>query len=246
MKQKQNKKASGLGPIIGIVSLGTLLFLTVLTLFCVSLFEGIRKERANQEGRTAEIEVNTAAPTAEVIGYEDFFGTADEPSEGIGREEKEETNVVRDIASPDWNLNTQLSGANGLTAEAWEIDLLTRIVSREACGCSETCWTAICDAILNRVSCGYWGSSIFEVVSAVEEGGAYAFTTWPDVYNGAPIELYDEIRAVCEREFYNGAQFPDYVKYFNLYGFATWDGAVPCYEIEGVFFSASEWLEGWR
>lgn len=240
MKSNQyNKRAHEAGRVVLWCVLGLLAFGVGAALFAVTLADNIKRTRAEQ---TAEIVVNGAGPVA-VIDHEEFF-EVDTPAEGVGY--VTETAPVRDIGSPDWNLNTRLYGANGLTAEAWEIDLLTRIVSREVCGCSETCWVAICDAILNRVACGYWGSTIYEVVSAVEQGGALAFTTWPDVYDGKPIELYDEIRAVCEYEFYNGVQFPEYAKYFNLYGYAAWDGAVPCYEIDGVFFSASEWLEGWR
>lgn len=142
-----------------------------------------------------------------------------------------------DTGGIDWNLCSTLYGAHGLTAEPWELDLMARIVSREVCGCSRTCWEAVADSILRRVESGHWGSTIYSVLSAVEENGAWAYDTWPDVWDGE-IELYDEIRAVCEERFYNGAQWD--ATHFRTEYYHPW--ALPVYEIDGVYFSLSPWL----
>ena len=142
-----------------------------------------------------------------------------------------------DAGGIDWNLCTTLFGAHGLTAEPWELDLMTRIVSREVCGCSRTCWEAVADSILRRVESGHWGSTIYSVLSAVEDNGAWAYDTWPDVWDGE-IELYDEIRAVCEDRFYNGAEWD--ATHFRTEYYHPW--AISLYEIDGVYFSLSPWL----
>ena len=146
---------------------------------------------------------------------------------------------VKDVGCPDWNLCSTLYGAHGLTAEPWELDLMARIVSREVCGCSRTCWEAVADSILRRVETGHWGSSIYSVLSAVEENGSWAYDTWPDVWDGE-IELYDEIRAVCEERFYNGADWD--ATHFRTEYYHPW--AISLYEIDGVYFSLSPYLIG--
>jgi len=147
--------------------------------------------------------------------------------------------VRKDAGCPDWNLCSTLYGAHGLTAEPWELDLMARIVSREVCGCSRTCWEAVADSILRRVESGYWGSTIYSVLSAVEENGAWAYDTWPYIWDGE-IELYDEIRAVCEDRFYNGAQWD--ATHFRTEYYHPW--AISLYEIDGVYFSQSPYLIG--
>jgi hypothetical protein len=144
-----------------------------------------------------------------------------------------------DIGCPDWNLCSTLYGAHGLTAEPWELDLMARIVSREVCGCSRTCWEAVADSILRRVETGHWGSTIYSVLSAVEENGSWAYDTWPYIWDGE-IELYDEIRAVCEERFYNGAEWD--ATHFRTEYYHPW--AISLYEIDGVYFSLSPYLIG--
>lgn len=144
-----------------------------------------------------------------------------------------------DTGGIDWNICTTLYGAHGLTAEPWELDLMARTVSREVCGCSRTCWEAVADSILRRVESGHWGSTIYSVLSAVEDNGSWAYDTWPDVWDGE-IELYDEIRAVCEERFYNGAEWD--ATHFRTEYYHPW--AISLYEIDGVYFSVSPWLIG--
>lgn len=135
-------------------------------------------------------------------------------------------------------------GANGYIATEEEIDLFTRIVSREVCGCSIECQRAVADSILNRLYCGYWGDTLYEVLSAVENTGEWAYTTYPFVYDGNPIELYDEIYELCLTAFIDGPVWAKEAKYFNTGYYATW--AVPMYNLDGVYFSASPYLEGWK
>ena len=144
-----------------------------------------------------------------------------------------------DAGGIDWNICSTLYGAHGLTAEPWELDLMARIVSREVCGCSRTCWEAVADSILRRVETGHWGSTIYSVLSAVEKNGSWAYDTWPYIWDGE-IELYDEIRAVCEERFYNGAEWD--ATHFRTEYYHPW--AISLYEIDGVYFSQSPYLIG--
>lgn len=214
-------------------------------------------------GRNPAVVRYLGAPEAAEIGTAFYFDTytegespvpawyrPDEPMSAEWRESYRQVTGKIDEAEPhppvgidcggiDWNLCSTLYGAHGLTAEPWELDLMTRIVSREVCGCSRTCWEAVADSILRRVESGYWGSTIYSVLSAVEDNGSWAYDTWPDVWDGE-IELYDEIRAVCEDRFYNGAEWD--ATHFRTEYYHPW--AISLYEIDGVYFSVSPWLIG--
>ena len=141
-------------------------------------------------------------------------------------------------------IKTVYYGANGYTATEEEMDLFARTVSREVCGCSVECQRAVADGILNRLYCGYWGDTLYEVLSAVEDTGDWAYTTYPFVYDGNPIELYDEIYELCLTAFTDGPIWAKEAKYFNTGYYAAW--AVPMYNLDGVYFSASPYLEGWK
>lgn len=201
-------------------------------------------------GRNSAAVRYLGAPEAVEIGTAFYFDTYTEgespvpawyhPDEEMSAEwEAPEAHppVGIDAGGIDWNLCSTLYGAHGLTAEPWELDLMARIVSREVCGCSRTCWEAVADSILRRVESGYWGSTIYSVLSAVEDNGSWAYDTWPDVWDGE-IELYDEIRAVCEDRFYNGAEWD--ATHFRTKYYHPW--AISLYEIDGVYFSVSPYL----
>ncbi len=201
-------------------------------------------------GRNPAVVRYLGAPEAVEIGtafYFDTYTEGDGPAPEWYRPDEEMSAewaapeahppVGIDAGGIDWNLCSTLYGAHGLTAEPWELDLMARIVSREVCGCSRTCWEAVADSILRRVESGYWGSTIYSVLSAVEDNGSWAYDTWPDVWDGE-IELYDEIRAVCEDRFYNGAEWD--ATHFRTEYYHTW--AISLYEIDGVYFSVSPWL----
>lgn len=211
-------------------------------------------------GRAPAVIRYLGAPEAEEIGtafqidtYTEGEGPAPEwyrPDEPMAAEWVDHNAEAGKMAEPhppagidaggiDWNLCSTLYGAHGLRAEPWELDLMTRIVSREVCGCSRTCWEAVADSILRRVESGHWGSTIYSVLSAVEDNGSWAYDTWPDVWDGE-IELYDEIRAVCEERFYNGAHWD--ATHFRTEYYHPW--AISLYEIDGVYFSVSPWLIG--
>lgn len=139
----------------------------------------------------------------------------------------------------DWNLCSTVWGWDGHGAEAWELDLYARIVYLEFWGTSPECCEAGADSILRLWDSGYFGDTLGGVLSARAENGALVYTTYGFVWDAE----YDpdglaEMRELCEERFLNGPEWG--AEFFQLYGFPAW--AVPCYEIDGVYFSTGK---GW-
>lgn len=144
-----------------------------------------------------------------------------------------------DPGGVDWNIETEIVGWDGRRMTIWEMDLFSRIVFLEFGITSTECREAGIDAILRLWESGYFGDTLGGVLSARAENGALVYTTYGFVWDAE----YDpdglaEIRALCEERFYNGPEWG--AEFFQLYGFPEW--AVPCYEIDGVYFSTGK---GW-
>ena len=141
---------------------------------------------------------------------------------------------VKDIASPDWNLNTSIVGWDGHRMEVYEMDLFARIVYLEFNGTEPECINAGIDSILNLWDSGYFGRTIFETLSATAENGSLVYTTYGYVWDwDYDYALLKEIRTICEERFVNGPRYGCH--FFQLYGFPFW--AQPLYEIDSVYFS---------
>ena len=144
-----------------------------------------------------------------------------------------------DAGGIDWNLCTDVEGWDGHRMEVWEMDLFSRIVFLEFGISSPECREAGIDAILRLWESGYYSSTMFGTLSAVAENGKPAFSTYPGVWE----EEYDyeklaRFREECEERFVNG---PEWIApFFRLDHYHDW--AVPCYEIDGVYFSTGK---GW-
>ena len=143
---------------------------------------------------------------------------------------------VKDIASPDWNLNTSLVGWDGHTMEVYEMDLFSRCFYLEFWGTSELCCQAGCDAMLNLWTSGLYGQTMAESLWAVNDFGKYVYSVYPYVWT----TNYDAdglawCREFCENRFQTGPSFA--VMYFQLYGFHDPKWATPAFEIDGVYFS---------
>jgi hypothetical protein len=144
-----------------------------------------------------------------------------------------------DAGGIDWNLCTDLEGWDGHRMEVWEMDLFSRIVFLEFGTSSPECREAGIDAILRLWESGYYSDTMFGTLSAVAENGKPAFSTYPGVWE----EEYDYeklalFREECEERFMNGPVW--IAPFFRLDHYHDW--AVPCYEIDGVFFSTGK---GW-
>lgn len=144
-----------------------------------------------------------------------------------------------DPGGVDWNIETEMVGWDGHRMAIWEMDLFSRIVFLEFGITSPECREAGIDAILRLWESGYYSSTMFGTLSAVAENGKPAFSTYPGVWE----EEYDyeklaQIREECEERFMNGPVW--IAPFFRLNHYHDW--AVPCYEIDGVYFSTGK---GW-
>ena len=246
---------------------GILLFAVLLALFASSLAEGIRK---NQPEQAVEVEVfGAAAEPAEGVGRvyaEDAqryaagetattTGTAlrvfcetdpDLPAwwnpEGAEIVYQEPIAQTTHSDALDYNLNTTVWGWDGHGAEIWELDLLSRIFYLEFWGASPECCEAGIDAILRLWESGEFGNTLGGVLTAVNAAGKYVYSTYPDVwttdYNAKGLAW---CRAYCEERFATGPVW--IATYFQKYGYPDWGvwSPVPCYCLDGVFFSVSKW-----
>jgi hypothetical protein len=144
-----------------------------------------------------------------------------------------------DPGGVDWNIETEMVGWDGHRMAIWEMDLFSRIVFLEFGITSPECREAGIDAILRLWESGYYSSTMFGTLSAVAENGKPAFSTYPGVWE----EEYDyeklaRFREECEERFVNGPEWT--APFFRTGHYHDW--AVPCYEIDGVYFSTGK---GW-
>lgn len=165
-------------------------------------------------------------------------GDTDVPSNA----QQSDSNPIQhtDAGCPDWNVDSAVTGWDGRRAEAWELDLYSRIMYLEFWGCSPECCEAGADSVLRLWESGYFGSTLGGVLSAVTETGAYCYSTYPAVW----ATVYDpdglaEMRALCAERFAGGPEWD--AAFFQLGGYPDW--AVPCYELDGVYFSTGK---GWQ
>lgn len=238
MKSNQNnKRVHEAGRVVLWCVLGLMAFGAAAALFTVTLADNVKRTRAEQ---TAEIVVNGAGVA--VIDHEEFFGT-DIPAEGIARVCDTQHTVcdsqpVRDIGSPDWNLNTSRVGWDGRLAEEWELDLYARIVYLEFWGTSQECTEAGADSILRLWELGEYGDTLGEILSAQYAPGYYVYSPMAYVWDWTyDAEGLADIRALCEERFTNGPEWC--APYFRLWYYHDW--AVPAYQLDNVYFSVRGW-----
>ena len=147
-----------------------------------------------------------------------------------------DSNAVQrtDAGCPDWNVDSTLYGWDGHTSEAWELDLMARILYLEFLGCSRECCEAGADSILNLWGSGYFSNTLGGTLSATAENGALVYTTYGYVWEWDydPDDLAWCL-SLCEERFYNGPRWN--CCFFQLYGYPEW--AEPLYCLDGVYFS---------
>ncbi len=170
---------------------------------------------------------------------------ADTPSEGIGREVVSETytpaaaTISADVL--DYT-DGVIWGWDGRYCELWEMDLLSRIFYLEFWGASPECCEAGIDAILRLWESGEFGDSLGGVLTAVNAAGKYVYSTYPAVWTTEyDAEGLTWCRAYCEERFATGPVW--IATYFQKYGYPDWGvwSPVPCYCLDGVFFSVARW-----
>lgn len=141
---------------------------------------------------------------------------------------------VKDIASPNWNLNTSIVGWDGHMMEIWEFELFVRIVYLEFWGTSRECVEAGIDSMLLLWDMGEYGRTMGELLSAQYAPGYYVYSPYAYVWDWQyDAQGLADIRAMCEERFANGPTWC--APYFRLWYYHPW--ATPAYEIDGVYFS---------
>lgn len=218
---------------------GIFLFVLAVAAFAVSLADGVK---ANLPERTAEIVVNGYAP---VEDHAEFYGIPDEPAEGIGRGEKTFT-ITRAASGVSADRLDYTDGViwgwDGRYCELWEMDLFARIMYLEFWGTSPECCEAGVDAILRLWESREFGNSLGGVLTAVNAAGKYVYSTYPAVWTTEyDAEGLAWCRAYCEERFATGPVW--IATYFQKYSYPDWGmwSPVPCYCLDGVFFSVARW-----
>ena len=217
---------------------GIFLFVLAVAAFAVSLADGVK---ANLPERTEEITVNGSAA---VEDHAEFFGIPDEPAEGVGREEKTcaVTRAASGISADRLDYTDGVIwGWDGRYCELWEMDLFARIMYLEFWGTSPECCEAGVDSVLRMLESGYFGDSLGAVLSARCETGALVYSTYAYVWEWEyDTQGLADMRALCEERFATGPVW--IAPFFQLYYYPSW--AVPCYQLDGVYFSTSPWIMG--
>lgn len=210
------------------------------------LCEGVRRVPAVvRYAAEAEAETEEAAEYR-MDSYTEGEGPAPEwwnPGEPMAAEwtdnaRQSDYNAIQrtDAGCPDWNVDSTLYGWDGHTAEAWEMDLFSRIFYLEFWGTSEPCSEAGCDAMLNLWDTGLYGRTMADSLTHYDPDYGWTYSTYPAVWSTD----YDAdglawCRAFCEERFYNGPEWC--AVYFKLDGYHDPDWVTPAYEMDGVFFS---------
>lgn len=190
---------------------GIIAFGAIWTLFCVSLSSDVGG--------------------MDVIDHGEFYGI---PAEGVGREPNAQATHTTHGDALDYNINTTLWGWDGHGMEVWEWELLSRIVYLEFNGVEPECMNAGIDSILNLWDSGYFGNTLFGLLSATAENGALVYTTYGYVWEwDYDYAVLNDIKAMCMERFIDGPQYGCH--FFQLYCFPWW--AEPLYEIDSVYFS---------
>lgn len=231
--------------------IGILLFGILFTVFCKMLASpillsdsasaeiGIERARSPVEASCAEIEEIPEEKSPCVLTvYREGDGPAPAwycPDEEMSVE-WEETAAVEDVGGSHPEYDYLLYGWDGHTCEKWEMDLFGMVFYLEFWGSSETCCEAGCDAILNLWASGWYGRTLGESLSAINDFGKYVYSVYPDVwttdYNEEGLAWCKEF---CTERFCKGPKWE--AMYFQLGGFHDPRWATPAYKLDNVYFS---------
>ena len=119
----------------------------------------------------------------------------------------------------------------------WELEELARLAFLEAGSdwISDDCIRAVVEVVFNQLNYGQWGNSLHEVI--------YSAGNYEPAYNIPYTEPTERCREIVKDVYENGIALPSRVMFFRAYYYHQWLGAVPEFEIDGVYFSSSWWCE---
>lgn len=119
--------------------------------------------------------------------------------------------------------------------EDWELYELYCLAYLEAGSYtqSDDCIRAVVDAVFNQLNNGSWGSTLHDVIYATNnyEPAQYISTTTP---SQRCIDIVNDVYS-------NGISLPSRIMFFRAKYYHQWYGAIPEFNIEGVYFSSSIW-----
>lgn len=118
-----------------------------------------------------------------------------------------------------------------------ELEELARLAFLEAGSdwISDDCIRAVVEVVFNQLNYGQWGNSLHEVI--------YSTGNYEPAYNIPYTEPTERCREIVKDVYENGIALPSRVMFFRAYYYHQWLGAVPEFEIDGVYFSSSYWCE---
>ena len=121
-----------------------------------------------------------------------------------------------------------------------ELEELARLAYLEAGAdwISDDCIRAVVEVVFNQLEYGAWGDTLHEVIYFVHPDGTRNYEPAAKIpYTEPSARCREIVRDVYE----NGCRLPARVMFFRAWYYHAWDGAVPEFEIDGVYFSSSRW-----
>jgi len=118
-----------------------------------------------------------------------------------------------------------------------ELEELARLAFLEAGSdwISDDCIRAVVEVVFNQLNYGAWGNSLHEVI--------YSAGNYEPAYNIPYTEPTERCREIVRDVYENGISLPSRVMFFRAWHYHEWAGAVPEFEIDGVYFSSSWWCK---
>ena len=124
----------------------------------------------------------------------------------------------------------------------WELEELARLAFLEAGSdwISDDCIRAVIEVAFNQLNYGAWGNTLHDVIFSVNPDGTRNYSPALDIPYTEPTE---RCREIVKDVYENGIALPFRVMFFRAYYYHQWTGAVPEFEIDGVYFSSSWWCK---
>lgn len=118
-----------------------------------------------------------------------------------------------------------------------ELEELARLAFLEAGSDwnSDDCIRAVVEVVFNQLNYGAWGDTLHEVI--------FSAGNYEPAYNIPFTEPTERCRAIVKDVYKNGISLPSRIMFFRAWHYHEWAGAVPEFEIDGVYFSSSWWCK---
>ena len=121
--------------------------------------------------------------------------------------------------------------------EEWELEELARLAYLEAGAdwMSDDCIRAVVEVVFNQLQYGAWGNTLHDVI--------YSPGNYEPAWNIPYTEPSARCREIVHDVYKNGIRIPQRVMFFRAWYYHQWEGAIPEFEIDGVYFSSSWWCQ---